>query len=404
MAVKREQQALARMIREAARPGQTVAPRCRHFGDCGGCDLQHLPYPAQLRLKRQLVAAALAQHPQTSPLPVLEVAPAHEQWRYRNKVEMTFDQREDGALILGYSPKRKWWRRIDIEDCWLCSERAMGAALAVKQWAAQAGMAPYDQRRHQGFLRNLALRESRFTGDFLVNLVTAQGPPPARELLHALAPFAPSGVVRTIHSGPAAAVLYERVEVLAGEATVRERAAGLTFHLSPQSFFQPNGAMASRLVELAAGAADLRGAERLLDMFCGVGTIGLALAARAREVVGVESVAAAVTGARDNAAVNAIANARFECATARAYLRDHRGEVFEVVILDPPRPGCGPRVVRRLLEMRPRRIVYVSCNPWALAADLAALSAEYDVAPVQPVDLFPQTIHVESVVALTARD
>ena len=467
---------LAKMIEETGRTEKTVAPRCRHFGTCGGCDLQHLPYPAQLRLKRRLVEAAMAALPQTQPCEVRDVLPATDEWRYRNKVEMTFDQREDGALALGYSPKTKWWQRIDVEECWLCPERMLGAAFAVKAWAAQAGLVPYHQRRHEGFLRHLVMRESPVTGDFLINLVTAEGPLPDSPLVDAVREFRPRGVLRSIHSGPAAAVKFERVEALAGEPSIRERVGGLSFMLSPESFFQTNTAMSSRLLEVISQAAELRGGERVLDVFCGVGTIGLTLAhgrdrevvksrsshtspfqgedqgegdrsrrrtltrlafgeggaasplrqaqgrlcegeefagrpdpgdsvtpGRARAIVGVESVEAAVESARRNAAVNGIDNARFVCATAREYLREHRGEAFDVVILDPPRPGCGPRVIRRLLEMRPPRIVYVSCNPQALAADLALLSGAYEVGPIQPVDMFPQTGHVEAVVALTAR-
>jgi len=440
---------LAKMIEEAGRTEKTVSPRCRHFGTCGGCDLQHLPYPAQLRLKRRLVEAAMAALPQTQACEVRDVLPAADEWRYRNKVEMTFDRREDGALALGYSPKTKWWQRIDVEECWLCPERVLGAAFAVKAWAAQAGLAPYHQRRHEGFLRHLVMRESPVTGDFVVNLVTAEGSLPDSPLVDAVREFRPRGVLRTIHSGPAAAVKFERVETLAGEPSIRERVGGLSFILSPESFFQTNTAMASRLLEVISQAAELRGGERVLDVFCGVGTIGLTLAGRTvgvapcgrpftaeppsprlrslkggcatsectttphtvgpvapgamSEVVGVESVEAAVESARRNAAANGIDNARFVCATAREYLREHRGEAFDVVVLDPPRPGCGPRVIRRLLEMRPPRIVYVSCNPQALAADLALLSEAYDISPIQPVDMFPQTGHVEAVVALTVR-
>lgn len=402
MAAKKTRDRLAEAVRQAETLEETIEPRCRHFGRCGGCDLQHLPYPAQLRLKSRLLESALAALTQTAECQILDPVPAADQWRYRNRIELTFDVREDGGLALGYSPKRQWWQRIDVEECWLCSQRMLGAALAVKQWAAQRGLLPYDQRRREGFLRNLVVRESRATGDLLLMLVTTEDALPDG-LLDAVRPFQPSGIVRIIHTGPGAAISYERTQVLAGRPFIRERTHELAFTLSPQSFFQTNSAMVSRLLDVIEEAAQLRGDERMLDLFCGVGTIGLALAGRAREVVGVECVEQAVAGARDNAAANGIENARFVCATARSYLREHHGETCDVVILDPPRPGCSLRVIRRLLEMRPPRIVYVSCNPDALAQELSALSEAYDIGPIQPVDLFPQTLHIESVVALTAR-
>jgi len=403
MSARRTRDLLAEIVCALEASEGAIEPRCRHFGECGGCDLQHLAYPTQLQVKRRLVERILHDLPQTSACQVLDTMPALDQWRYRNKIEFTFDARDDGGLALGFSPKHEWWRRIDIEECWLCSERMLGAALAVKSWAAGTGLSPYHQRHKQGFLRNLVLRESAATGDLVVNLVTAEGDLPHGGLLDALQPLQPTGVIRTIHAGPAAAVSFERVETLAGEPTIRERAGEVSFSLAPEAFFQTNSAMVSRLIGLVAQGATLTGGERVLDMYCGVGTLGLALAGCAREVVGVESVEAAVASARDNAAANGIRNAAFVCATAREYFREHAAEAFDVVILDPPRSGCGARVVRRLLEMRPARIVYVSCNPVALADDLALLSESYDMAPVRPVDLFPQTGHVESVVELTAR-
>ncbi|UCH35441.1 MAG: 23S rRNA (uracil(1939)-C(5))-methyltransferase RlmD [Armatimonadota bacterium] len=403
MAAKRQREIIAAIVREAEQAAGAVEPRCRHFGDCGGCDIQHLTYDAQLHVKRQLVEAALREVPETSDCRVLDPVPASAQWRYRNKIEFTFDQRDDGGLILGFSPKNKWWRRIDIEECHLCSERMLATTLAVKDWARRSGLPAYHQRRKEGFLRNLVLRESAATGDYLVNLVTNEGPFPAKEFAEVVGAFHPTGVMRTIQSRPTAAVVFEQVEVLAGDPALRECIAGLTFRLAPDAFFQTNSAMAQRLVALVAEAAAPTGGERLLDMFCGVGTMGLALAHRAKEIIGVESVEPAIVAARENAAANDIRNAEFVCATARAYLREHAGEHCDILILDPPRPGCGARVVRRLREMRPPRIVYVSCNPQALAVDLALFSDAYDIGPIQPVDLFPQTLHVEAVVAMTAR-
>jgi len=428
--------------------GERVPARCRHFGTCGGCDLQDLPYEVQPALKRRLIEQALADAGVAAE--VAATVPALDPWRYRNKIEASFAA-ADGRVIVGFGPKGRWYDRFDLQECPIAPEWMTRAVEIARQWAREAGAPAYDQRTQQGFLRYLALREGRTTGARIVNLVTAAGDFDPGGFARAMAEVRPSAalrfaqdrpcgseghpewcrgaVVRTLHTGPSAAVRFERVEVLAGEPRFEEKVAGLALSLSLDSFFQTNTLMAERMYEhvrevaLRGGAPHPspppqrgegtarmyphptpppqrgEGSGRIgctLDLYCGVGSIGLLLAPDAESVLGVEEVEAAVVRARENARRNGITNAEFICARAEKFAVE--AGRYDLAVLDPPRAGCSKRVLRHLVEAGVPRMIYVSCSPAALARDLAYLGEWYAIGTVQPFDLFPQTRHVEAVV------
>jgi 23S rRNA (uracil1939-C5)-methyltransferase len=337
--------------------------------------------------------------------PVHEIVPAVDQWRYRNKVEYSFGEAADGSLILGFHRPGRWDVIDPVDRDILASERVDVVRREVLGWCAAQGLAPYDRRGHGGFLRNLVVREGRRTGQLQIRLVTSQG-----TFLHdefAAATSADS-VLWTQAEGVAETTREGKTKTIKGEEKLPEaleiRDEQLRFSISPDAFFQTNTEMAELLYARAAAAAGLSGRERVFDLYCGIGTMSLALALDAAEVVGVEVIEGAVADAIDNARANGVDNARFYAGDVRTAMRplvEEEGRA-DVVVIDPPRAGLSQKVVRRVLEVEAQKIVYVSCNPTTLAPNARQMvDAGYELRSVQPVDMFPQTPHIECVALLS---
>jgi 23S rRNA (uracil1939-C5)-methyltransferase len=384
---------------------ERVEPACVHFGTCGGCRLQHLAYPAQARAKESQLGETLAHVGGLTGLAVREVVKARDAWRYRNKMDFTFGTDREGALFLGLHRRGRFDRIVDVEHCWLVDERVSALLARVREWARENSLAPYDPRRATGLLRYLVVRLSRGTGDVLVDLVTTSVEPPesAAFVQTVRSVFAEATVVHTTHRGRATAYVVETQQTLAGTGVIEELIGDVRFGVSAQTFFQTNTVMAERLFEVAAEAAGLKAQDRLLDLYCGTGAIGLTLAGRVASVTGLESNEAAVEDARRNAASNGIDGARFVVAAAEEGLADVMAEQgpFDVVIVDPPRAGLHPKALAALAAQGPDRMAYVSCNPATLARDLAGLAeGGYRSLWVRPVDMFPHTPHIEAVASV----
>ena len=384
---------------------ERVAPACNHFGTCGGCRLQHLDYPAQARAKEAQLAETLAHVGGLGDVPVLEVIAAQDPWRYRNKMDFTFGTDREGGLLLGLHRRGRFDRVVDIEHCWLVDERVSVLLTRVREWALAHSLVPYDPRRATGLLRYLVVRLSQGTGDVLVDLVTTSLEPPAASALveTVRSVFAEATVVHTTHQGRATAYMVEAQRTLAGTGVIEELIGGVRFEVSAQTFFPTNTAMAGLLFGVAAEAAGLRPDDRLLDLYCGTGAIGLTMAGRVASVTGLESNEAAVEDARRNASRNGIDGARFVVAAAEERLADLMAEQgpFDVVIVDPPRAGLHPKALTALAREGPARMAYVSCNPATLARDLAGLTeGGYRALWVRPVDMFPHTPHIEAVASI----
>jgi 23S rRNA (uracil1939-C5)-methyltransferase len=370
-----------------------VPERCDHGGEpCPGAPWQALPYEEQLRHKQQQVDDALTRLGGLSGYELESIEPAVEQWRYRNKLEYSFGER-DGELILGYHARGRWDEVVDAEDCLLASEENNAARNQVRAWARAEGLPAYDRRAGTGVLRNLVVREGRRTGQLQTRLVTSAEEIPRPPVdLHTIVEGTGSGT-----DGPTGALGREHLE---------EELCGLRFRISHSAFFQTNTEMAERLYGIAAEMAALEADERLYDLFCGIGTLGLTIARRAGEVWGIELVPEAVADAEENARLNQIENAHFRVGDARKQIRPLLEDAGrpDVVVVDPPRAGLSKKVVRRLIECDAPRIVYVSCNPTTLAPNAAQLSeAGYRLRRVRPVDMFPQTPHIECVALLEKR-
>lgn len=377
-----------------------VAARCEHFGVCGGCISQDLDYPQQLEFKRRNVSDALKRIGGLR-LDVLPTLGMPEPWRYRNKMEFAFGE-QAGNLYLGLMRRGAYDEVVPINLCHLATERAMLAVRSVEDWARRRGLHAFEPHARSGSLRHLVIREGRRSGELLINLVTTSHTAPDLSLLDALAPVQPATVLWSHNDTWGAVVRGEIVHTLAGTGEITERIGHLRLFVGPFSFLQTNSDMVETLYDEIARQAALSGAETVLDLYCGVGSIALYLARRARRVTGIEVVAEAIESARRNAAVNDINNAEFQCAAVEALSILSLGAVgADVVVLDPPRAGLHPRLLATLRELKAPRVVYVSCNPAALARDLKALGDLYTFGQVQPVDMFPHTWHIESVVTLS---
>jgi 23S rRNA (uracil1939-C5)-methyltransferase len=368
--------------------------------DHPGAPWQVLPYERQLEVKAEQVADALARIGRLEGFELEPIVPAVEQWRYRNKLEYSFGTGEGGELVCGFHVPGRWDEIVPVADNRLASERGNAVREQVLAWCRAQGLGAWDRREHRGLLRNLVVREGRRTGELQVRLVTSPGRIDAEGLAAAVDA---EGVFWTQTEDLGESTGGGATTLLSGTPQLRERLLDLDILISPEAFFQTNTEMAERLYGLAAEYAGLRGHERVFDLYCGIGTIGLSLAARAREVVGVEIVEAAVADAIENARLNDAVNARFFAGDIRLAMRElvERAGRPDVAVVDPPRAGLSQKVVRRILEAAPKRVVYVSCNPTTLAPNAAQMvEAGYRLVRVRPVDMFPQTPHIECVALL----
>jgi 23S rRNA (uracil1939-C5)-methyltransferase len=375
---------------------ERIAPRADH----PGAPWQVLPYDRQLEVKAEQVEDALRRIGKLDGFTMEPVVPAVEQWRYRNKLEFSFGTGDDGELVCGFHAPGSWEEIVPLEDCLLQSEAGNEVRRRALAWCRAAGLGAYDRRAQTGFLRNLVVREGRRTGELQCRLVTSDTDADLEGFAEATGA---DSVVWTRVPGVAETTQGGSDSVLHGTEAIEEELGDLRFRLSVDAFFQTNTEMAERLYDVAGDFAELQGWERVYDLYCGIGTIGLTLAARAGEVWGLEVVEPAVADAIANAKRNEVRNAQFFAGDARLALRElaERAGRPDVVVVDPPRAGLSQKIVRRVIESAPKRIVYVSCNPTTLAPNAAQLAeAGYALKRVRPVDMFPQTHHIECVAVL----
>jgi 23S rRNA (uracil1939-C5)-methyltransferase len=367
-----------------------------------GAPWQVLPYERQLEEKEFQVRDALSRIGGFEDPPVEPIVPAEQLLRYRNKLEYSFGMDENGELVLGFHRPGRFDVIDDVEDDILASERINEVREAVKAWCREEGLTAWDRETQTGVLRNLVVREGRRSGQVQARIVTSPG--------------AEFRVVELAAATPADSFLWTRAEgvaettrggdtqLITGSAVLEEELSGLSFRISPDAFFQTNTEMAERLYREAAELAALSGREKVLDLFCGIGTIALVLALDAGEVWGVELVEEAVRDAIENAKLNGVDNTKFFAGDVRLVMREllEQSGSPDVIVVDPPRAGLSQKVVRRIIEADAQRIVYVSCNPTTLAPNARQLVDDggYELKTVRPVDMFPQTPHIECVALL----
>jgi 23S rRNA (uracil1939-C5)-methyltransferase len=401
--LKRRRKAIPEEILES-HPERT-APPCPHFERCGGCVWQHLSYEGQLKQKTDHVKEAVASQGY-DPALVMDTIGMDNPWRYRNKMEFTFAP--DGSL--GLHEQGNFRKVISLETCLIASEEMVETAMEVAEWVKAHGLRGYDKDNHEGLLRHLMVRQSFATGEIMLGLFATEAPEGKLEDAQA------DLVMRIGKKFPKVKSLLwlenrdwadrtqsENTHVLSGRDFIYDEMDGYRFRLWFDTFFQTNPVQAQKLVDLAVEMGKPKETEKMIDLFCGVGTFSLPFANRVGKLAGIEIVESSIESAKRNAQDNSIHNTTFLAKDARKGI-DQILETFgtpELLLLDPPRSGAGGKVMRRIGRSQPERIVYVSCNPDTFATDIKELEQfGYSLKGVQPVDLFPHTVHVECVAEL----
>jgi 23S rRNA (uracil1939-C5)-methyltransferase len=393
-------------LEEVLRPGPgRIGPPCPYVPRCGGCRLQHLDAAITLDAKRRQVAEHLARIGGLPDVAVLPADPALEPFGYRNKMEYSAQPDPGGGLRLGFHARGRWDEVVDVRACLLATPLGNAVRERVRAWAEEEGLEPYDGRSEAGVLRHVVVREGILTAQVLVTVVTAPAEGADEAVDRLAGPLVAAhpevvGVLHAVNEGVAEVATGLPTRVAWGRDWLEERVGRNTLRLSHAAFFQTNSRMTPHLYERAAEAAGLSGGEVLYDLFAGVGSIGVVLGGRAAEVVAIEQVPEAVADAERNARANGLTRHRALCGDVGRVLREHGPDLPppDVAIVDPPRAGLAGRAVRRILELAPPVLVYVSCHPATLAENARALvDGGYRLEWVRPVDMFPQTPHVEAV-------
>lgn len=393
---------------EILRPSpHRVKPICELYNECGGCQLLHMDYPGQLEFKRQRVIDVLERLGGFKGLTVHPAIGMENPWKYRNKVQYPFAL-EDERVIIGCYQKGTHVV-VDTKECHIQHELNSKIMNAIRELVNGMGISIYDEYSGHGLLRHVLVKNAFEPKEAMVILVT-NGPdfPEGEELARLLASRFPEikSVVQNINSSSGNAVLGERNKVLYGEDGIIDRIRGMEFKISANSFYQVNPAQTEVLYEKAVEYAGLTGNERVIDAYCGVGSLTLFLAKKAKEVYGVEVVPEAIEDAEENTRRNRIKNVKFVMGQAEQVLPKlaRIGIRFEIAVVDPPRSGCDQRVLEALAQAQVKRVVYVSCNPSTLARDLRVLTDRgFEVKEIQPIDMFPHTYHVECVVLMSKK-
>lgn len=378
-----------------------IAPRCEIYEACGGCQMQHLSYPAQLKAKQQQVSAAVSRIAKLENVKVLPTLGAANPWDYRNKMQFPVGL-ENGKRTIGCFASGTH-QVIDTKNCYIQHALNNRIAAEVRRLLQQFNVSVYDEQTGQGVIRHVIGRVGTASGEAMVVLVTATDTlPHSAEIVVQLRRNVPElvSIVQNINPKRTNVIMGDRNKLLWGKEYITDKLGDFSFNISPRSFFQVNTEQARVLYDKAVEYAGLTGRETVIDAYCGTGTIAMFMARQAAKVYGIEIVEAAIADAKVNARNNGISNVEFICGDAIDVMPKlaKEGIRADVVVTDPPRAGCAPKVLETFAGMNPDRIVYISCNPASLARDLAVL-AEYGyiAREIQPVDMFPQTHHVECV-------
>ena len=403
---RRKRKAIAEEILESH--PERMDSACQHFGKCGGCVWQHWDYKGQLKQKTDHVKQAIESQG-FDPTLVQDTIGMEEPWHYRNKMEFTFAP--DGSM--GLHEQGNFRRIISLETCLIAGKVMVEAAIEVADWAKHHQLTGYNKDAHEGLLRHLMVRQSFATGEMMLALFATEGPgaqleKAADDLVKRISNKFPQvkSLLWLENTQWADRTQSEKSHILAGRDFIYDEMDGYRFRLWFDTFFQTNPTQAQKLVDLAIEMGQPKKTEKMIDLFCGVGTFSLPFANAVGELVGIEIVETSIESAKRNAKDNGIENTSFLASDARTGIDQVLIEFGspELLLLDPPRSGAGGKVMRRIGRAKPERIVYVSCNPDTFATDIKELEAfGYELNLVQPVDLFPHTIHVECVAQLSLK-
>lgn len=374
----------------------------------GGCQLQHISYEGQLQYKENQVRQVLTRIGKLEDVKVHPVLGMKHPWHYRNKAQVPVGEK-DGKLIAGFFKPRSH-EIVDTNESLIQLPEINEAVQAVKEICSELGIPAYQEESHKGVIRHIMARYGKQTGELMVVIITRTTDiPQVNMLVEEIVSRLPKvkSIVHNINSKHTNVILGEKAKVLWGNEVIYDYIGDVRFAISALSFYQVNPVQTQVLYEKALEYADLQGEETVIDAYCGIGTISLFLAQMAKKVYGVEIVPEAIEDAKRNAELNGITNAEFAVGEAEAVIPRwyEEGVRADVLVVDPPRKGCDEGLLRTILEMKPKKVVYVSCNPGTLARDLRILEdGGYKTVEVQPVDMFPQTTHVECISQLILKE
>jgi 23S rRNA (uracil1939-C5)-methyltransferase len=397
--------AIGKLVELKKESPHRVDPPCAVYHQCGGCQLQHMDYEMQLEMKRQQVENVFKKIAHITDVEVKPTLGMEDPWRYRNKVQIPVGEK-DGELITGFYRKKSHEIIDGMETCIITDKVNDTVVEKVRAIASSLGIRAYDEKIHKGTLRHIVVRRGKQTGQLMLVLVTRTKTLPHKqafldEIIKAFPEI--DSIVQNVNSQRTNVILGKETMTLYGSDYIYDTIGDVKFAISAKSFYQVNPDQTKVLYDQALAFAGLTGKETVIDAYCGIGTISLFLAQQAKHVYGVEIVPEAIDDAKKNAELNHITNAEFVVGEAEKVMPwwTAQGLRPDVIVVDPPRKGCDEALLKAMIDMGPERIVYVSCNPATLARDVKVLADHYDVKQIQPVDMFPQTSHVETVVLLS---
>jgi len=396
----------ARVVKRLTNSPDRVTPKCKYYDKCGGCSIMHMSYESQLKYKQEKVYNLLKKFGKID-VKVNPTVGVENPWNFRNKIQKPVRPgKKKGEISVGFFAENTH-NLISVDNCLIEDKRSIAITDKILELCKKYKVQPYDEDKRTGLLRHILIKTSFTYDEAMVCFVTAQDVFPgiknlAKDLVNEM-PIIKT-VVQNINTRKTNVILGEKERIVYGPGRIKDNIFGLDFLISAKSFYQTNPRQIEKLYGLAIEGAKLTGTEKVLDAYCGTGTIGLCASKYAKEVIGVEIVKEAIRDATNNAKINGVTNATFIADDCTDYILNNLDEHFDVIFMDPPRKGSTPEFLNAVKKMSPRKIAYISCNPVTLARDLVFLKDEYSIDFVTPVDLFPHSAHVETVVLLNKKN
>ncbi|NFH10510.1 23S rRNA (uracil(1939)-C(5))-methyltransferase RlmD [Clostridium botulinum] len=406
---KRREYAQAKLLEIIENIDYAIENKCPHFGQCGGCSTQYIPYEKQLQIKEEQLLK-LFKSKEIKGFDFLGVEKSPEEYEYRNKMEFTFgDMEKGGDLTLGMHVKNRNFSIVTVDNCEIVDRDFRNILTTVVNYFNEKRLPKYRVMSHEGFLRNLVIRKAKNTGEILINIVTtSQMEFDFKEIVDMLLKVECKGeikgILHTINDTLSDVVQVDKLEILYGRDYIIEELLGLKFKIAPEAFFQTNSKGAEKLYSIVKDFLGDASSKVVFDLYCGTGTIGQIVAPKAKKVIGVELIEEAVKAANENAKLNGLNNCEFIAGDVAKVIKDVKQKP-DIIILDPPRPGVHPVALEYVVKFEPKEIIYVSCNPKTLVDDLKYLIDNgYKLEKVKGMDMFPHTPHVETVVKLSKQN
>ena len=393
--------AIGKLIKVLKQSEQRVIPPCIYYEKCGGCQLQHMSYESQLKMKKQQVINLFHKKAKLEETVIHDTIGMDHPWRYRNKSQLPVGKDKNNKTIMGYYRQRSH-DIIDMDSCLIQDEKQQELMNDIKQWLNELNVSIYNEKNKKGLLRHVVIRTSHYTNEVMIIFVTNGSKfKEAETLVHRLTEVYPdiTSIKQNINNSHSNVIMGKQSMTLYGKDKITDQLSETIFEISDQSFYQINSVQTEKLYQKAIDYAQLSGNEIVLDTYCGIGTIGLYMAPVAKHVYGVEIVPSAIQDAKQNALINHFDNTTFECGKAEEVIIEWKQKGIEpdVIMVDPPRKGCDQVFIETLLELAPKRIIYISCNPSTQQRDAQLLANLYHLKEITPVDMFPHTTHIETV-------